>query len=192
MDSFDITRLGSPLDGICTLFLSTCSNCCNCWRSNICSCKWNFTISFILKVYITLICRFWDNNVALKILAAIICFILFIILVVMIAMYYNEVKFQGLFLQYSVRFLNENPLIFLYIPVFIILTFGLVVLILWQNAAFRSSSVDNTDKNLFYRLGCNFWSILNVFEFIWGLQFLRDACIKIIIYSQFLCFWKRS
>ena len=104
---------------------------------------------------------------------AIILIILAIILTVMLCVYINEVKFQGYMLDYATRFLNENPQVFLYIPVFILFHFGLIALIFWQHSCFSS----------YYRGSNNFWNfassgvfdVLNILEYFWGLQFLRDA-----------------
>jgi hypothetical protein len=51
-------------------------------------------------------------------------------------------------LEYATRFLNENPTVFLYIPIFILLHFGLIVLVFWQHSCFSS----------YYRGSNNFWN----------------------------------
>ncbi len=107
--------------------------------------------------------------------------ILALILTVMLCMYSNEIKFQGLMLEYAVKFLNQNPHAFVYIPVFFLLHIGLAALIIWQHSCFSS----------FYMGSGNFWKvtssgifdILNILEYIWGLQFLRDACKLFILFS---------
>jgi hypothetical protein len=77
-------------------------------------------------------------------------------------------------LEYSNRFLSENSHSFAYIPVFIILHIGLVALIIWQHACFSSNS---QGSNNFWKMNSSgFWDILNILEYLWGLQFLRDAC----------------
>jgi len=91
-------------------------------------------------------------------------------------------------LEYAVKFLNQNPHAFIYIPVFILFHIGLVALILWQHSCFSS----------FYFGSGNFWKlsssgildVLNILEYIWGLQFLRDSCKIYFIFRQLLCFWK--
>lgn len=88
--------------------------------------------------------------------------------------YYNvEMKFQGILLDYAKRFLNESPLTFLYIPVFLLFTLGFFALITFQHFAFASKSWSGVTP--FDFSGAGFWSILNIIEFIWGFQFLRDA-----------------
>jgi len=100
--------------------------------------------------------------------------LLAIILIVMLCVYSNEIKFQGYMLEYAVRFLNENPQVFLYIPVFLLFHFGLAALIIWQHSCF-ASSMSNGSK--FWNFSSSGWlDILNVLEYLWGLQFLRDAC----------------
>jgi hypothetical protein len=109
-----------------------------------------------------------------SIIFGILLIVLALILIVMLCMYSNEIKFQGYMLEYAVKFLNQNPYAFIYIPVFILLHAGLVVLTLWQHSCFSS----------YYMSSGNFWKlsssgildVLNILEYIWGLQFLRDAC----------------
>jgi hypothetical protein len=76
--------------------------------------------------------------------------------------------------------LFENSLTIIYMPIFLVLTFGLFALIWFQNMAFQSRfAQDNNSLN--YR-NSGVLSYLNLIELLWGLQFLRDACI-ILIYS---------
>lgn len=64
--------------------------------------------------------------------------LLALILIIMLCMYSNEAKFQGYMLEYAVKFLDQNPHTFVYIPVFILLHIAFVVLILWQHGSFAS------------------------------------------------------
>ena len=92
----------------------------------------------------------------------------------MACVYKNSLKNQGFFLQYAVKFLTEHPFTFIYIPVFMILAIGLVALIVWQHSCFASNFASNNNFWNFNNTG--FWEIMNILEFIWGFQFLRDAC----------------
>jgi hypothetical protein len=89
-------------------------------------------------------------------------------------MYKNSVKLQGFFLEYAAKFLTDHPITFVYIPVFMLLALGLVALIGWQHCCFSSQTASS--RNVWNFANTGFWEILNVLEFIWGLQFLRDAC----------------
>ena len=113
-------------------------------------------------------------------MTAVFCFLLAILLLAMVAMYSSEVKFQGLMLDYAVRFLNENPCTFAYIPLYLLFTMGLWVLLRWQQACFNSWY----DKGIGYGPWVSgFWGVLNILEFIWGFQFLRDSCNCVLIQS---------
>lgn len=62
---------------------------------------------------------------------------------------------------------------FLYIPLFLFFTFLLVLLVVFQHVAF---SCRGTNNNNFYDwTNPGLLGVLNFIEFIWGLQFLRDA-----------------
>jgi hypothetical protein len=84
---------------------------------------------------------------------------------------------------YSNVFLKENIIIFAYIPLFMVLSFGLVVLCIWQFIAFGSYEQPYLNPgDLYYTSGQNmFLQVLNLIEFIWGLQFLRDSCTSVFI-----------
>lgn len=80
-------------------------------------------------------------------------------------------------MQHGNTFLKSDPMVFAYIPLFLFLTAGLIVLIVWQYIAF------GTAYETWLRPGDIFRSsshniplqIFNALELIWGLQFLRDA-----------------
>ncbi len=59
---------------------------------------------------------------------------------------------------------------FLYIPVYLLFTAGLIALITWQAACFSSAW-----GNKIGWLHGGFFAVMNILEFIWGLQFLRDS-----------------
>lgn len=77
-------------------------------------------------------------------------------------------------LDYARRFLSENPYTFLYIPVYLLFTLGLIALFVFQHCAF--SSRGTTSMSFFNWANPGFWGILNILEFIWAFQFLRDSC----------------
>ena len=63
------------------------------------------------------------------------------------------------------------------------MTAGLIVLCLFQHLAFLSSSEPlPTEGDLFLKLKPNtLLFVLNIIEFIWGLQFLKDSCKTCLI-----------
>lgn len=91
---------------------------------------------------------------------AIVCFLLAIVVLVMCCMYSYEMKFQGIFLEYATRFLNANGCVFFYIPVYLLLTLGLVALIVWQHCAFSSKYA--TSKNFYNFNNVGVFEILNI------------------------------
>jgi len=64
-----------------------------------------------------------------------------------------------------------------YIALFIVLSFGLIILFAWQYFAFGTYYPPYLSTgDLFLTSGHNtFLQVLNVIEFIWGIQFLRDS-----------------
>ena len=74
---------------------------------------------------------------------------------------------------------------FAYILLFLALTFGLIVLIIWQYVAFGTQYEPELREGDLLRSSSHniALQIFNVIELIWGLQFLRDACKCFIIQS---------
>lgn len=67
---------------------------------------------------------------------------------------------------------------FAYIPLFMVVSFGLVVLCAWQYIAIGSAntptwSAPQVYKHIQYSIVLQ---ILNLIEFVWGIQFIRDTC----------------
>lgn len=106
--------------------------------------------------------------------------VLAVILILMLCMYSNEVKFQGYMLEYSVKFLNDNPHTFVYLPIFMLFHVGLAALILWQHCCFTSYFMGSA--NYWKLTSSGILDIVNIIEYIWGLQFLRDACNFFLIF----------
>jgi Ca2+/Na+ antiporter len=90
----------------------------------------------------------------------------------------REVALSGIFMNHGNRFLRSDCLVWLYIPLFLLLTLGLIVLILWQYIAFGTAHPSTFNAGDLYRSSshCIPLQILNAIELVWGLQFLRDAC----------------
>ena len=52
---------------------------------------------------------------------------------------------------------------------------SLVAVTTWQHSCFASTFGNSNNFWNFNNVG--FWEILNILQFIWGFQFLKDACI---------------
>ena len=52
----------------------------------------------------------------------------------------KELKFAGVFMHYGCQFLKQTPIVFAYIPLFLLFTVLLLVLIIWQYVAFGSAN----------------------------------------------------
>lgn len=114
-----------------------------------------------------------EGVTAWKIAIAISCFLLALIIAALVCMYRNELKIQGIFLDYAVQFLNEYTHIYLYIPIFLCLSVGLAALFVWQHCCFASRG--STSRNFFNFNSTGVWGVINILELIWAIQFLRDA-----------------
>ncbi len=74
-----------------------------------------------------------------NVLLAILLIILGIAFIVYLVCYKDELKLATIFLKHANQFLKEDPKVYLYIPLFLLLTFGLFVLIVWQYIAYGTT-----------------------------------------------------
>jgi hypothetical protein len=116
--------------------------------------------------------NFW--NVAFGVLFLVVSLCIFIFYFC----YREEIEVGAIFMAYSNQFLKETPQLLLYILLFLVLSAGLVVLCVWQYIAFGTISTPYLTKgDLYFSSAQNILlQVLNLIEFIWGIQFLRDAC----------------
>lgn len=105
-------------------------------------------------------CRFWRDNNLLKILTAVICFLLALIMIVMICMYSNEIKLHSIFINHAASYLHENMYVFIYVPIFLLFAVGLTALCVWQHCCFSSSL--GTSKNIYNPNNSGVWGVLNI------------------------------
>ena len=131
----------------------------------------------------------WGNSPWRMITASIL--ILFaIFFAVMICLYKRRIKVTGVLLHYSAAFLSSQPVNFIFIPVFLACSVGLIVLCLFQYLAFSSRHNPVVVENEIYLHSKRdvALTVLTLIEFIWGLQFLKDTCkIRVIqLISLFL------
>lgn len=87
-------------------------------------------------------------------------------------------KLINIFLDWSTHFLKDHMLYYLYPFIFIALTVGLIVLCMFQHLAYLSNAdPTHQDGDIYLNLSTNTpLFILNLIEFVWGLQFLKDSC----------------
>jgi len=88
--------------------------------------------------------------------------------------YSNALRIQGIFLDYARIFLHQVSGTFAYIFIFLIFLTGFIALITFQHVAFSSKS--NSNSNFWDFTNPGLLGVFNILEFIWGFQFLRDAC----------------
>lgn len=116
---------------------------------------------------------FFSANHGLKIAFLVVVFVLALIIACMWIFYPKAMRLQAIFLEYAKRFFVENYYVLIYVPIFMLLTVGLIALCLFQHCAFSSKTHSNNNFFDFSNPGLLGW--LNIAEFIWGLQFLRDS-----------------
>lgn len=99
-------------------------------------------------------------QVGIKVTVLVVVALLIVIFVVMLVMYKKALTLQGIFLDYSRKFIEANSHVFFYIPLFILLTIGLVALFLFQHAAFASKHPSS--NNFFNFIGSGLLCWLNL------------------------------
>lgn len=78
-----------------------------------------------------------DSN-TVNILLGILFIVVAVVILIFFFCYQQEIELASIILNYANVFLKENIVIFAYIPLFAVMSFGLVVLCVWQFIAFGS------------------------------------------------------
>ena len=96
----------------------------------------------------------------------------------MLCLYRKRLQVSAMFLDFSTRFLGRKPINFVFIPIFLALTVGLIVLCLFEYLAVSSSGepVKQEDDIYLHSKGSKVLTALIIIECIWGMQFLKDTC----------------
>jgi hypothetical protein len=126
----------------------------------------------------------WDKSPSFKILghwvtfAAVLLILLAIGLVLNVVWNSYSIKISGIFLEYTTRMVRQNWFLLAWILVFLLLSFGLLALCVFEYLAFssRPEPILESDDIYWNALPVNFGTILVFIQFIWGLSFLRDSC----------------
>ena len=97
--------------------------------------------------------------------------------------YSGELRLQGIFLSYAHRFLHDWTGTFGYMVLFIVFMVAFIALIVFQHVAFTSKRGSGANNNFWDFTNPGVLGVFNIIEFIWGFQFLRDACKSHLIQS---------
>lgn len=106
-----------------------------------------------------------------------------VLFVFFLCFYRKRNKLISIFLDWSTKYYKERILYIGFIFLFLFFTSGLIALCLFQHLAFLTNHTPVAKENDIYldsTMNVALF-ILNLLEFIWGLQFLKDSCKSIII-----------
>lgn len=119
----------------------------------------------------------WEGS-AWRIVLGSVLIVLGVFFFTMLILYRRRVKITGVLLHYAANFLNFQPINFIFIPIFLVLSVGLIILCLFQYLCFSSQhDPQPTEGDVFLHLQKNVpLTVLTLIEFIWGMQFLKDTC----------------
>lgn len=139
----------------------------------------------VLLLLITSIVFLVHNSTKLKdsqgwaIFLAILGLIIAFLIVFYVIVHRRRINICGAFLKHSTTMLKENWKTFLYIPIFMVLTFIFGILTVFEYIAFSSYSQPTFDPqhSLYLELNKSWVLIvLLAIQTLWGLSFLRDTC----------------
>jgi hypothetical protein len=138
------------------------------------------TVLSIVSLGVMGIILLLDNSGSsiLKICVGVILITVAVLFTFFLCFFRKRNRLTGVFIDWSTRLAKERVSYYFFVLLFILMTAGLIVLCLFQHLAFLSSSEPlPTEGDLFLKLTPNtILFVLNIIEFIWGLQFLKDSC----------------
>jgi hypothetical protein len=131
-----------------------------------------------------------NHHHGLKIFIALLALISGLVLLLCAWLYKIHNRMNAVVLYHSTRLIASNSAMLIYIPVFLLLAFGLVVLTTFELLAFWSIPTPQfTPEKPFYSasgVGYVFLSALVFIQFYWGLVFLKEFCKQFANSSQLL------
>lgn len=140
-------------------------------------------ISLAAMGVILLIDRSENVSTIAKLIIAIFLLVLAVLFSFFLCFFRRRNRLTGVFIDWGTRLAKQRLTYYLFTILFIVFTAGLIVLCLFQHLAFLSHSEPEPSSNdIFLKLTPNVaLFVLNVVEFIWGLQFLKDACNSLLM-----------
>lgn len=98
----------------------------------------------------------WNGGDIWRIVIGSILIVFGVIFFAMLCIYKRRIKITGVFLDYATKFLGKHPINFIYIPIFILLLAGLIILCLFQYLAFSSQAEPEAkDSDIYLQLSRN-------------------------------------
>jgi chromate transport protein ChrA len=143
-----------------------------------------FSIIALAAIGIILLLDRSENvSTVAKLIIAIVVLILAVLFSFFLCFFRRRNRLTGVFIDWGTRLARERLSYYLFTILFIVFTAGLIVLCFFQHLAFLShSDPQPSDNDIFLKLTPNIpLFVLNVIEFVWGLQFLKDACNSLLI-----------
>lgn len=145
---------------------------------------WVVTAFAIALLGLTAVIFFLNNNTTLQkgsawaIFVGVLCIIFILVFLFYLVLHRERIQIAGAFLQVTSRYIKNNFLLFIYIPIYIGLTFLFGILTVFEYLAFSCFGNEQfSPDSIFYRLPMQgFWTFLLVIQTIWGLSFFRDSC----------------
>lgn len=127
----------------------------------------------------------WQGKQVWRIIIGILLILFALFCVVLLCIYKRRIKITGVLLHYAASFIRQKAINVIFIPIFLLLTVGLIVLCMFQYLAYSSNAdpVKQDDDIYLKNWAHPLLTILNIIEFIWGMQFLKDSCKYHLIQS---------
>lgn len=148
------------------------------------------TLGILLFTYPT------SHHAGLKVFVALLALVCGLVLFLCAWLYRTQLRLNRVVLYHSTRLVASNSAMLLYIPAFILLAFGLIVLTTFEFLSFWSIPTPQfIAEKPFYKAsgaGYAFLSVLVFIQFYWGLVFLKEFCTQSPYRSQLLRFRKCS
>lgn len=124
--------------------------------------------------------RSFKHAFAIKIVIGILLLIVGLALFLLFYHYQADLRMCGVFLKHACIFLQTKWSLLLTIPLFMLLSFALLALFVFQLLAYWSASEPYfLPKEVYLEPqghGAVIWTIVNFAQLIWGLEFLKHAC----------------
>lgn len=133
---------------------------------------------------IIVICVFtYDTDlVKFKIFIAIFMLVLFVFFALTIYKHFASLYLHSIYLKWSTVMCANRKMSIFYIPIFICIVVGFTAIMIWEFTGFWTAGSINYDPNyqIYHELSGAYPTVMSFFmviQLIWGLSFIKEACI---------------
>lgn len=144
-------------------------------------------LGMVVLLVVGVLLLFYGHVHTLQVVLCVILLITFFACLASLFMLKGSIKLGGLFLEEATRFGSHSRVSLIYIPLFMLLTWGFLIMVIKEYTGFVSvGNPSFSNDRLYYKPNSNgiyFTMAVLIVQLVWGLSFLKECCKCVPIQS---------